>query len=87
MRAKKSQRIAINIIKWGMFAAVMGLLVFMLTKGTGSASAAAPDTIRANVTAAADTGYYLNIWGAHDILQFVQIEITFDQSHGKSPHP
>ena len=55
MRAKKSQRIAINIIKWGMFAAVMGLLVFMLTKGTGSASAADPDTIRANLTSAADT--------------------------------
>lgn len=55
MKAKKSQRITINVTKWGMFAAVMGLLFFMLAKGTGSASTADPDTIRANITSAADT--------------------------------
>ena len=55
MRVESPQRITINIIKWGLFATVMVLLFFMLAKGTGSASAADPDTIRANLTSAADT--------------------------------
>lgn len=55
MKVSSTQRITINIIKWVLFAAVMVVVIFMLTKSTGAANPADLKVLQANVTQAADT--------------------------------
>ena len=55
MKVSSTQRITINIIKWVLFAAVMVVVIFMLTKSSGAANTADLKVLQANVSQAADT--------------------------------